>query len=205
MNPGTLRLSFSGFWQDLQIWKIRRPNSDFQKYSSLQRTATRSCIWLFTRYSRLNATLWHDRLVSFLLIYLVLILFFSNAVKIGGQLLFIFRRILVICDWGGFNLFFCLWFGIKYIPLLCQTMWTSGISALNFKMMKYIPHISVILGLCDLDFNLQWSAFFQAMSAAACFMISGKCVCPPGLMMKVHFHFAFFSSAFWCFCCSYKT
>lgn len=38
-------------------------------------------------------------------------------------------------------------------------------------------HVNVISNLCDLDsaLNLHPSALFQAMSAAACFMISGKC------------------------------
>lgn len=39
-------------------------------------------------------------------------------------------------------------------------------------------HVNVISNLCDLDsaFNLHWSVLLQAMSAAACFMISGECV-----------------------------
>ena len=56
-----------------------------------------------------------------------------------------------------------------------------GIRQLNFKMMKFAHdvyhHVNVISNLCDLDsaLNLHPSALFQAMSAAACFMISGKC------------------------------
>lgn len=39
-------------------------------------------------------------------------------------------------------------------------------------------HVNVISNPLDLDsaFNLRWSALFQAMSAAACFMINGKSI-----------------------------
>jgi len=48
------------FWRDPPILKTRRPNSGFQKYLSRQRMATRSCIWSFIRWSRLDLLLGHD-------------------------------------------------------------------------------------------------------------------------------------------------
>lgn len=61
-------------------------------------------------------------------------------------------------------------------------IWILGIRRQSFKMMKYGTchdahhHVNVISNLCDLDsaFNLHCSVVLQAMSAAACFMISGE-------------------------------
>lgn len=82
----------------------------------------------------------------------------------------------IICDWT-----ICLWrVGLEFY---CSMKW-YGFWGLDGRVLKWWStchdahhHVNVISNLCDLDsaFNLHWSVLLQAMSAAACFMISGEC------------------------------
>lgn len=89
-------------------------------------------------------------------------------------------------------------FRMKYstAPSNDMDFWGLDRSILKWSMSHVAHHhINLISNLCDLDsaFNLHWSAVSQAMSAAACFMISGKYASshPPIEMMQLTFFFTF--------------
>lgn len=116
----------------------------------------------------------------------------------------------IICDW---RIWLFVYEQSIYYEILHRSIKRYGFLGLNSKILKWwstshdaYHHINVISYLCDLDsaFHLHWSALFQAMSAAACFMISGKCP-TTYLYDGVRFHFpvpGYFLQIMFCYFCN---